>query len=232
MNPRLRDECLCGGCGPCRRSLRELAYVPPQPVELSPKVREILAEPPGTPYRPPSHQGRGGIIPRAVIDRRPDGHVKQYRKRSVYTPPQSTEDRERRNANSRAWRARRRPHIEPTPCTDCGGMRALIAAAGYTRPSRLSGKGDLCEVCAEQPKWQQILDDIGFAEGREAAQIRSRANKHLGRILRDGRAYHPDSTHGKTGYQRSGCRCEVCRAWKSESNAKLKAARKERDTAA
>lgn len=231
MNPRLRDECLCGDCGPCRRSLKELAYVPPTPVTLSPKAREILAEPVGTPYRPPSHQGRGGVIPRAVIDRRPDGHVKQIRKRPVYTPPIDPADRERKNAISRAWRARHAKHVEPLPCAECGEMRALIAAAGYTRPSRLSGKGDLCEVCAERPKWQGILDDIGDTPGREASQTRYRANKHLGRILRDGRAYHPDSTHGKVGYQFSGCRCETCRAWKSESNAKLKAARKEREAA-
>ena len=199
MNPNLRDECLCGECGPCRRSLRELAHVPPTPVVVSEKVREILAEPVGTPYRPPSHRGRGGVIPRAVVDRRPDGHIKRVR------PSKRPENR--------------RKIPTPTPCENCGGMRGLKPAGHANKGWALAGKDGLCEVCADIQWCQEVLAMTPPSPQTAIFKHKlQRARRFQHRILKDGRAYHPDAPqHGTpTAYTNYGCKCPECLAWKSE----------------
>ena len=42
---------------------------------------------------------------------------------------------------------------------------------------------------------------------------KGRAKRHAGRVMRDGRLYHPGVTHGtKNAYGNYGCRCEPCTA--------------------
>jgi len=44
---------------------------------------------------------------------------------------------------------------------------------------------------------------------------KGRAKRLAGRVMRDGRLYHPDVTHGtKNAYGNYGCRCDPCtNAW-------------------
>jgi hypothetical protein len=104
-------------------------------------------------------------------------------------------------------------------------MRALtVRGGGHYSHVYLSGRGGLCEVCADHDRYQAILDAYVILPPERRTALRnqaSRARMHLGRILRDGRAYSPDSPdHGNYyTYSRRGCRCAPCRAYKAADNA-------------
>ena len=225
MNPRLRDECLCGECGPCRRALREAAYIPPTPVTLGEKARAILAEPVGTPYTPRSHREPGVGKPRAVIDRNSNGKLARPR----YTPTNPADAHERQLAAQRRWRERNRTIVKPEPCARCGQLRALKPVGSKARGQGLSGKGDLCEICCEQD-WINEFFAAHIPGQPRTAEYRTKLRKaqlFSRRVLRDGRAYAPDApNHGTTnGYGKYGCRCEPCCDAKANYNHQWKAAK-------
>lgn len=110
-------------------------------------------------------------------------------------------------------RPRRTNTYTETPCTRCGGMRAVMKIGrGYV----LSGRGDLCEVCDGETTIPAKLAAHESGEQLLVQNERLRLTRWLERVLRDGRAYHPKAPHGSLyGYGQYGCRCAPCRAAKS-----------------
>lgn len=103
--------------------------------------------------------------------------------------------------------------VVPIPCVDCGELRAL-ASTGIGK-KRLSGHSDRCEVCADIDRFKATIADPTTKTHKV-----TRCRRSLQRVLRDGRAYHPDAPHGTiNGYEMYGCRCEACRESKSAATA-------------
>ena len=101
-----------------------------------------------------------------------------------------------------------------TPCRECGGMRALLISGA--RGIAVSGKDGLCEACYDRPIGLEALRAHEAGEKRLNNSKLRRTRKLVQRVLKDGRAFHPDATHGLTSsYSTYVCRCVDCRAAKA-----------------
>lgn len=119
----------------------------------------------------------------------------------------------------RKSRALTRPTITYTgTCTQCEQPRGTRQIGRSPHGVKVAGTDGMCEVCADNRKIQARLD---AGEGHRV--IRAIWRIQLRRVLRDGRAYHPDANHGtNNGYARYGCRCDVCATWKTANNRKYR----------
>lgn len=112
------------------------------------------------------------------------------------------------------------PPAVPVPCVDCGELRGRRGPAEGGWGSRaLSGRDGRCELCTDAPRFR-----LAVADPTTPSPKLTRARRGLERVLKDGRAYHPDAPHGtNTSYDAWGCRCTPCRSAKGKRVAKYRA---------
>ena len=109
-----------------------------------------------------------------------------------------------------------------TPCRECGGMRALLISGA--RGIAVSGKDGLCEACHDRPIGLEALRAHEAGEKRLNNSKLRRTRKLVQRVLKDGRAFHPEATHGLTSsYSTYVCRCSACREAKAAYLAEYRA---------
>ena len=102
-----------------------------------------------------------------------------------------------------------------TPCRECGGMRALGVTGG--RGIGVTGKNGKCEVCADRIEGLEALRAHEAGEKQLSVSGLRRARKLIQRVLKDGRAFHPEAVHGlANSFSNFGCRCGDCRAARAE----------------
>ena len=188
-------DCLCGTCGPCRRADRLHTRRPPvtPPAELSLRAQAVLYD---WTYEDP--------FDKAEV-KKPYARVK---KKVTATPkhPKVAEGRP----------SRAKPVPEPIPCVECGELRGLAKVG----PSvRVTGKEDRCEVCFDRARITARLARHENSVDPLHKNDRLRLIKALDRVLKDGRAFHPDAPHGTiTGYGNYYCRCAPCVEAKTNRN--------------
>lgn len=203
--PEREHECLCGVCPPCRRAHRALLTTPTTPVVLSPLARAVLDD------------------DQDAIDR-----ILPTRTRPAPQP---------RPVRAAAAHPRPRPSATPRPTHTSGtATPSQCPTCGETIGTKRSGRGGLtivpaavngqCEACGMRDHYLATVrevDAIRDRDGKLTAALRARRRKarlHAQRITRNGRAYHPDANHGTNhAYLHFGCRCDACRAWKTDDNA-------------
>lgn len=228
-------ECDCGDCRTCHRAMG-LDRPTPTPVTLSGSTLRILAnlDKPRTPepkiqrrnpnvVRPASASTRTGWCKRGLHEL--VGDNVDIRTRSNRTTRECIPCRKERQAQRRAKygatpRGSNRP--EPIPCIECGGMigARISGWSGWV----LDAREGRCQVCADRPKFEAFLAEYEqMPDGtRTKGQINQakKARHHLERVLKDGRAHHPNPPKHGAGqaYIRYGCRCVECSRWKSADN--------------
>ncbi|WP_192379315.1 hypothetical protein [Rhodococcus rhodochrous] len=138
---------------------------------------------------------------RAILDGTPTAPIPPTRRTSA---PLTDAARERYNASRRVS-----GNNVPTPCSECGQLRGVYDGGNGIK---LSGRGTLCEVCADRHRFTARL--ARHENGYEPLhpQNRLRMIRALDRVLKDGRAYHPGAAqHGTTNaYNGWSCRCKPC----------------------
>lgn len=203
MNNPLDHDCLCGVCPPCRRADREYTKVTARPPEqLSARARAILDD---VEHPDPFDKTRTGK-PRQPKPK-PSGPKRQARNQAWWD----------------AYNAARRKGVEPIECVECGQFRAL---AKIGRAFKVSGGDDRCEVCYDRARFAARLARHEDGVDPLHRQERIRLLRGLDRVLKDGRAYHPEAEHGTLlGYGSYGCRCELCITAKTTAKAARSTAR-------
>jgi len=232
--------CDCGDCRQCRRAMGFDRPAPVEPVKLSESTLRLLADL----DKPKTERSESKDRPKAVVRHRPTAPRRDYCKKDLHkmegdnvrvaTRPNGRVTRECRECIRDRMRAQRgaTPRVTekptPVPWVECG---ELIGArrngyAGWV----LAGSDGKCELCVDRPKYEAFLEKYAAMTSEERTdKVRSaalKARKHLSRILKDGRAYHPESPGhgGGQSYLKYGCRCEPCVAWKTEDNRKRREA--------
>lgn len=111
--------------------------------------------------------------------------------------------------------------VPTTYCDDCHQWRAPRRAGKSMHGLVPSGRDGLCDVCADRDYITTKLDDPATDR-----YLRRKLRLRLGRVLKDGRAFHPDAPHASSvGYGNYGCRCTDCSTWKSEDSIRRREAR-------
>lgn len=224
-----RTECDCGDCRACRRALG-LTPTPTATVVLSESTRRILAGL-DTPTPPRKRAATPAVI-RPRRSQQPEGWCRKGLHRlegdnvrtsirggrTVRECRPCLRDRVRVTRQNTA-RGCEKP--DPVPCVECGGMigAKISGYSGWV----LAAEDGKCEVCKDKPKFARWLAEYEqIPAGARTMSQRTRATKarkHLERILRDGRAFHPDARHGAgQAYLKYGCRCTACSGWKAADN--------------
>lgn len=224
-------ECDCGDCRSCRRAMG-LEPAPAPKVELSESTLRLLANLDAPKETAPKRKDQAPSVVRPRRSTR-RGWCKKglhelvgdnVRERKVGNRitrecrPCLTE--RVRAQHGRTPRGLNKP--APVPCIECGGMIGA-KISGYSGWI-LDARDGRCQVCADRPKFEAFLAEYEqMPDGtRTKGQINQakKARHHLERILKDGRAYHPNPPKHGAGqaYIKYGCRCDACSGWKSEDN--------------
>ncbi len=201
--PEREHECLCGVCPPCRRAHRALLTTPATPVELSPLARAVLDD---------DQDAIDRILPTRPNTARPRRPARAAAPHPIQHPAP------RPSITS--------PATSPSHCPTCGeaiGTKRSGRGGLTIVPATVNGQ---CEACGMRDHYLATVrevDAIRDRDGKLTGALRARRRKarlHAQRITRNGRAYHLDANHGTNhAYLHFGCRCDACRAWKTDDNA-------------
>lgn len=233
-------ECDCGDCRTCRRAMG-IIPTPSETVQLSESTLRLLAglddDTPPAPKvrvkRPPVVRGpRPERVPNGMCGNglhKMEGDNIHYGKRGngrVTRECRACNRARQRRLRSAQPRAVEKP--TPVPCVECGGMIGA-KVAGYSGWA-LAEENGRCEVCADRPKAEQTLAEYALmdAAGQRKHKTRAkRARRMLERVLKDGRAFHPDAEHGTAyAYNEWRCRCAQCSGVKCANNKAARDARR------
>lgn len=237
-------ECDCGDCRTCRRAMG-IDPTPTKSVQLSESTLRMLAgldEP--KPDRPKPKRTRATSTP-AVRGPRParvpDGmcgnglHKMEGDNVHISTRGNGRTTREcracarERERKCRGAQPRAVEKPTPVPCVDCGGMIG-VKVGGYSGwvLAEVDGR---CEVCTDRPKAEQILAEHALMDADDQRKHKTRekrARRMLERVLKDGRAFHPDATHGTVyAYNEWRCRCAACSGAKCAGHKAARAAKRQ-----
>lgn len=180
----------CGGCAACWRCRREMRLIE-APIEVSEEVRAKAAEVMARLDTPPLPKQRAAPV--------------RAKKAVALKAPRTRTPVKRKTL----------PDDQPVPCLHCGGMRGLIKAAQNSQRLVLVGKDGLCEVCLDKPVLEALLAQHEAGQVKLTYERLSRARRYTQRVLKEGRAFHPEAAHG-SGYTGYGCRCIECTSARTE----------------
>lgn len=225
--------CDCGDCRTCRRAMG--LDRTPEPVKLSESTLRILADldtpkPAQARANTPKPKPRAPRVPQRLGYCKSGAHKlegdnvrERIRRDGRYMREcrACIRDRQRRHRDATP-RITEKP--TPVPCVECG---ELIGARrdGYSGWV-LAGADGKCELCVDRPKLEAYLAEYEAIPTGERTNLQmnraSRYRRHLERILKDGRPFHPGvAKHGAAhAYIKCGCRCLDCTAYKTEDNRK------------